>query len=159
MHGCDLLSFRHEMDSPALEALVGTGFRAIRRGLLIEDVACPLRSTSTTTSTATTGAAEAAVRRSTYGEDIGQSSWMTRGVASVRRSASGGPKATCWKSAVAPGPAVHLAAVRGCQVTGVDINDNGVRNAAATGRGPGCRGSGDLPGGGRQSTLPSGGDI
>ena len=76
--------------------------------------------------------AEAAVRRQTYGEDIGQSGWMT---------------ATEWlrfadqlqvqpKSHVlevgsgSGGPAVHLAAVRGCQVTGVDINHNGVRNAA-----------------------------
>ena len=75
--------------------------------------------------------AEAAVRRQTYGEDIGQSSWMT---------------ATEWlrfadQLQVQPeshvleigsgsgGPAVHLAAARGCQVTGVDINDHGVRNA------------------------------
>jgi SAM-dependent methyltransferase len=76
--------------------------------------------------------AEAAVRRATYGEDIGQSSWMT---------------ATEWlgfadRLAIQPGshllevgsgsggPAVFLAATRGCRVTGVDINAHGVRNAA-----------------------------
>jgi SAM-dependent methyltransferase len=77
------------------------------------------------------GTAEAAVRHETYGEDIGQSSWMT---------------ATEWlqfadqlqvqaKSHVlevgsgSGGPAVHLAAARGCRVTGVDINQSGIRNA------------------------------
>ena len=75
--------------------------------------------------------AEAAVRHDTYGEDIGQSSWMT---------------ATEWlrfadQLQVQPesevlevgsgsgGPAVHLAAERGCRVTGVDINPHGICNA------------------------------
>lgn len=75
--------------------------------------------------------AEAAVRHETYGEDIGQSSWMTatewlrfadqlqvQAESNVLEVGSG-----------SGGPAVHLAAARGCQVTGVDINHHGVRNA------------------------------
>jgi len=75
--------------------------------------------------------AEAAVRRETYGEDIGQSSWMTAkewlgfadqlqvlATSNVLEVGSG-----------SGGPAVHLAASRGCCVTGVDINQNGIRNA------------------------------
>jgi SAM-dependent methyltransferase len=75
--------------------------------------------------------AEAAVRHETYGEDIGQSSWMTasewlrfadqlqvQAESNVLEVGSG-----------SGGPAVHLAAARGCQVTGVDINHNGIRNA------------------------------
>ena len=74
--------------------------------------------------------AEAAVRHHTYGQDIGQSSWMTaaawlrfadqlqvRPVSHVLEVGSG-----------SGGPAVHLAAMRGCQVTGVDINEHGVCN-------------------------------
>lgn len=75
--------------------------------------------------------AEAAVRQAAYGEDLGQSSWLT---------------AREWLEfaddlAIAPGtevlevgsgsggPAVYWAVVRGCRVTGVDINEHGVRNA------------------------------
>jgi SAM-dependent methyltransferase len=76
-------------------------------------------------------AAETAVRRETYGEDIGQSSWMTAGEwlqfadllgvsadSDVLEVGSG-----------SGGPAVYLAEQRGCRVTGVDINEHGVRNA------------------------------
>jgi SAM-dependent methyltransferase len=72
--------------------------------------------------------AEAAVRSATYGEDIGQSSWMTaaawlrfadqlqvRTESQVLEVGSG-----------SGGPAVYLAAMRGCQVTGVDINEHGI---------------------------------
>jgi SAM-dependent methyltransferase len=75
--------------------------------------------------------AEAAVRQATYGEDLGQSSWLTvrewlefadqlavRPGAEVLEVGSG-----------SGGPAVHWAVVRGCRVTGVDINEHGVRNA------------------------------
>ena len=75
--------------------------------------------------------AEAAVRRETYGEDIGQSSWITatewlrfadelrvRPDSNVLEVGSG-----------SGGPAVHLAVARGCRVTGVDINHHGVHNA------------------------------
>lgn len=75
--------------------------------------------------------AEASVRKATYGEDLGQSSWLTAdewltfadylGVTTASEvleigSGSGGP-------------AVYLAQSRGCRVTGVDINQHGVRNA------------------------------
>jgi SAM-dependent methyltransferase len=75
--------------------------------------------------------AEAEVRRDAFGEDIGQSSWLTaaewlrfadqvhaREHAHVLEVGSG-----------SGGPAVYLAAARGCRVTGVDINEHGVHNA------------------------------
>ncbi len=74
---------------------------------------------------------EAAVRQETYGEDLGQSSWLTAqewlafadllGItpaAEVLEVGSG-----------SGGPAVYLALARGCRITGVDINQHGVRNA------------------------------
>ena len=77
--------------------------------------------------------AERAVRLATYGEDLGQSSWLTArewlefadqlGIApgtDVLEVGSG-----------SGGPAVYLAAERGCRVTGVDVNEHGVRNARA----------------------------
>jgi SAM-dependent methyltransferase len=77
--------------------------------------------------------AELAVRQETYGEDLGQSSWLTarewlefadqlgivRGTEVLEVGSGSG------------GPAVYLAARRECQVTGVDINEHGVRNARA----------------------------
>jgi len=76
--------------------------------------------------------AEAAVRARAFGEDIGQSSWMTaaewlrfadqtlvRDHSHVLEVGSG-----------SGGPAVYLAAARGCRVTGIDINEHGVRNGA-----------------------------
>ena len=79
------------------------------------------------------GDAEAAVRRETYGEDLGQSSWMTapewlgfadqlgvRGDSDVLEVGSG-----------SGGPGVYLAEQRGCRLTGVDLNEHGVQNANA----------------------------
>jgi SAM-dependent methyltransferase len=76
--------------------------------------------------------AEAAVRHATYGEDIGQSSWMTaeawmqyadllqvRADTTVLEIGSG-----------SGGPAVYLAQRRGCRVTGVDLNEHGIANGA-----------------------------
>ena len=76
-------------------------------------------------------AAEAAVRRETYGEDIGQSSWLTADEwlhfadqlqidagADVLEVGSG-----------SGGPGVYLARSYGCRLTGIDINEHGVRNA------------------------------
>jgi SAM-dependent methyltransferase len=83
--------------------------------------------------------AEAAVRQETYGEDIGQSSWMTaaewlhfadqlgvRAGHDVLEVGSG-----------SGGPAAYLAAARQCNVTGVDINEHGVRNARELARAKG----------------------
>jgi SAM-dependent methyltransferase len=73
---------------------------------------------------------QSAVRRETFGEDIGQTSWMTadewrhfadqlqlRTDTDVLEIGSG-----------SGGPAAHLAETRGCRVTGVDINAFGVAN-------------------------------
>jgi SAM-dependent methyltransferase len=75
--------------------------------------------------------AETAVRRATYGEDIGQSSWMTAdewlGFADLLRL---GPESHVLEvGSGSGGPAVYLAEMRKCRVTGVDINANGIRNA------------------------------
>ena len=77
--------------------------------------------------------AEAAVRRQTYGEDIGQSSWMT---AQEWLSFADLLEVTDRSHVLevgsgSGGPATYLALKRGCRVTGVDINDHGVRNGAA----------------------------
>jgi SAM-dependent methyltransferase len=75
--------------------------------------------------------AEAAVRRETYGEDLGQSSWLTArewlGFADQLRIV---PESEVLEvGSGSGGPAVYLAQQRGCRVTGVDINEHGVRNA------------------------------
>ena len=75
--------------------------------------------------------AETAVRRAAYGEDIGQSSWMTAaewlGFAD-RLSVHPGSHVLEVGSG-SGGPGVYLAATRNCRVTGVEINPHGVRNA------------------------------
>src|SRR5215467_13255373 len=77
--------------------------------------------------------AEVAVRRQTYGEDIGQSSWMTadewlRFADQLRVTAT---SEVLEVGSGSGGPAIYLALKRGCRVTGVDINEHGVRNAIA----------------------------
>ena len=74
--------------------------------------------------------AEAAVRHDAFGEDIGQSSWITAGewlgfadLAHVRNDSH-----VLEVGSGSGGPAVYLAAARGCRVAGVDINEHGVRN-------------------------------
>jgi SAM-dependent methyltransferase len=77
--------------------------------------------------------AELAVRQETYGEDLGQSSWLTvsewlyfadqlgiTAETNVLEVGSG-----------SGGPAVYLAEQRRCRITGVDVNEHGVRNAIA----------------------------
>jgi SAM-dependent methyltransferase len=76
-------------------------------------------------------AAEAAVRALAFGEDIGQSSWITAedwlGYADRLQVT---PRSHVLEvGSGSGGPAVYLAAARGCRVTGVDINVNGVGNA------------------------------
>jgi SAM-dependent methyltransferase len=77
--------------------------------------------------------AEAIVRRDAFGEDIGQSSWLTA-PEWLRFADQLGITAESDVLEVGSGsggPAVYLATRRGCRVTGVDINEHGVRNAAA----------------------------
>jgi SAM-dependent methyltransferase len=76
---------------------------------------------------------EGAVRRQTYGEDIGQSSWMTAsdwlGFADLLGVTDASEVLEVGSGS--GGPAIYLALKRGCRVTGVDINEHGVRNSIA----------------------------
>ena len=88
------------------------------------------------------GEAESAVRRETWGEDLGQSSWLTAtewlGFADRLGVVEGSEVLEVGSGS--GGPAVYLAHARGCRVTGVDINEHGARNANALAR---SRGLGD----------------
>jgi SAM-dependent methyltransferase len=79
------------------------------------------------------GTAESAVRHEAYGEDLGQSSWLTaREWLEFADRLGIGPDADVLEvGSGSGGPAVYLAAARECRVTGVDINEHGVRNARA----------------------------
>ena len=99
-------------------------------------------------------AAEAAVRRETYGEDIGQSSWMT--VTEWRHFADslgvGAGSRVLEVGSGSGGPAVYLASATGCEITGVStsavcgtasaspasIRSRGVRSSAASMRRSRC---------------------
>jgi SAM-dependent methyltransferase len=80
-----------------------------------------------------TGNAEVAVRQETYGEDLGQSSWLTaREWLEFADQLGVGPGSEVLEvGSGSGGPAVYLASTRECRVTGVDINEHGVRNARA----------------------------
>jgi SAM-dependent methyltransferase len=74
--------------------------------------------------------AELAVRREAYGEDLGQSSWLTapEWLRFADRLGLTAESEVLEVGSGSGGPAVYLAAARGCRVTGVDINEHGVRN-------------------------------
>lgn len=76
---------------------------------------------------------ELAVRRETYGEDLGQSSWLTARewleFADQLEVTDGTDVLEVGSGS--GGPAVYLAAKRVCRITGVDVNAHGVRNAVA----------------------------
>jgi cyclopropane fatty-acyl-phospholipid synthase-like methyltransferase len=75
--------------------------------------------------------AERAVRREAYGEDLGQSSWLTAAewLGFADRLGINAESDVLEVGSGSGGPAVYLGAARGCRVTGVDINEHGVRNA------------------------------
>jgi SAM-dependent methyltransferase len=77
--------------------------------------------------------AEAAVRRETYGEDLGQSSWLTapEWLGFADKLGIDANTDVLEVGSGSGGPAVYLAAKRGCRITGVDINEHGVRNATS----------------------------
>jgi SAM-dependent methyltransferase len=73
----------------------------------------------------------AEIRRETYGEDIGQNSWIT---ADEYDTFYGwldlGPQAHVLEVASGSGgPALHLARKHGCRITGIDINKEGLNTA------------------------------
>ncbi|HVQ43088.1 MAG TPA: methyltransferase domain-containing protein [Vicinamibacterales bacterium] len=74
--------------------------------------------------------AESAVRRATYDEDIGQSSWMTAEAwLEYADLLQVGAETTVLEvGSGSGGPAVYLAKRRGCRVTGVDLNEHGIAN-------------------------------
>lgn len=80
--------------------------------------------------------AEAAVRRETYGEDLGQSSWLTaqEWLGFADRLGIGPGSEVLEVGSGSGGPAVYLAERRRCRVTGVDLNEHGVRNATELAR-------------------------
>ena len=83
--------------------------------------------------------AEAAVRRQTYGEDMGQSSWLTatEWLGFADKLGIGASSEVLEVGSGSGGPAVYLAQARGCRLTGVDINEHGIRNATALADGRG----------------------
>jgi SAM-dependent methyltransferase len=74
--------------------------------------------------------AEAAVRERAFGEDIGQSSWITAAewLRFADQARVQDHSHVLEVGSGSGGPAVYLATARGCRVTGVDINEHGVRN-------------------------------
>ena len=80
-----------------------------------------------------TSDAEAAIRRETYGEDLGQTSWMTapEWLDLADRCRITAESEVLEVGSGSGGPGVYLALQRGCRLTGVDINAHGVRNAGA----------------------------
>ena len=71
------------------------------------------------------------IRKETYGEDIGQISWLTaneyRNFFSLMSLSP--DKNVLEVASGSGGPAVFMVKETGCQLTGIDINENGVTNA------------------------------
>jgi SAM-dependent methyltransferase len=73
----------------------------------------------------------AEIRRETYGEDIGQNSWITAGEYDTFYSWLGlAPQGRVLEVASGSGgPALYLARKYGCRVTGIDVNEEGLNTA------------------------------
>ena len=73
----------------------------------------------------------AEVRRETYGEDIGQNSWITAEEYDTFYGWLGlAPRPRVLEVASGSGgPALHLARKHGCRITGIDINEEGLKTA------------------------------
>jgi cyclopropane fatty-acyl-phospholipid synthase-like methyltransferase len=85
---------------------------------------------------------ELAVRREAYGEDLGQSSWLTAGewLAFADQLGVEAGSEVLEVGSGSGGPAVYLAAARQCRVTGVDVNEHGVKNATTLAQARGLAG-------------------
>jgi len=79
---------------------------------------------------------QAEVRAATYGEDLGQSSWMTADeLRKFIRWLKLKPSSHVLEvGSGSGGPALFVARTIGCWITGLDINEHGVRNANALAR-------------------------
>ena len=75
--------------------------------------------------------AQRAVRLETYGEDIGQSSWMTADELRhfIKLLEIDNRSKVLEVGSGSGGPALFIAAETGCRIVGVDVNEFGVRNA------------------------------
>ncbi|MEP7265570.1 MAG: methyltransferase domain-containing protein [Bacteroidota bacterium] len=71
------------------------------------------------------------IREETYGEDIGQTSWLTadeyRGFLSILKLSS--DQKVLEVATGSGGPAVFMVKETGCHLTGTDINEHGIENA------------------------------
>ncbi len=101
-------------------------------------------------------AAEAAVRAETYGEDLGQSSWLTADEwrASIALLALPPGAHVLEVGSGSGGPAVYLARTTGARVTGVDVNAHGVANAEALARAQGVEGRAEFRAVDARGSLP-----
>jgi SAM-dependent methyltransferase len=72
------------------------------------------------------------IRRETYGDDIGQNSWITTreydSFANWLKPVAGSHVLDV--ASGSGGPALYLARKRGCRITGIDINEEGVNSAS-----------------------------
>jgi SAM-dependent methyltransferase len=78
----------------------------------------------------------AEIRREAFGEEIGQNSWLTRG--ELHRFASelelGRSSRVLEVGCGSGGPALHLVRSTGCELVGIDLNEQGVANATRMAR-------------------------
>src|SRR6266581_9620420 len=74
---------------------------------------------------------QAAVRAETYGQDLGQSSWMTADELTqfIRRLKLKPSSRVLEVGSGSGGPALFVARTVGCRITGLDINAYGIKNA------------------------------
>lgn len=84
----------------------------------------------------------AEVRREAFGEDIGQASWLSRGELDRFASQLGlGPSSRALEvGSGSGGPALHLVRSTGCELVGVDLNEEGIANASRLARESGLEG-------------------
>src|ERR1051326_5223938 len=76
---------------------------------------------------------QAQVRAETYGNDLGQSSWMTADELRrfIRRLKLKPASHVLEVGGGSAGPALFVARSVGCRITGLDINEHGIKNANA----------------------------